>query len=124
MKQLIVLFVSLSTMLKTNHTSTNATASPVIHFEIGCKDLKKTTEFYTKTFGWSSTDAMMASNLNTQSTEGIQGHITSLGHEPNNYVTIYIQVDDIKQTLADIENAGGKKIIGPFPLPDKRQFAW
>jgi predicted enzyme related to lactoylglutathione lyase len=25
---------------------------PVIHFEIGCRDSKKTQEFYTKMFGW------------------------------------------------------------------------
>jgi predicted enzyme related to lactoylglutathione lyase len=106
------------------HVTPNSKGSPVVHFEIGCKDLKKTTEFYTKTFGWSSADAEMSSTISTQSAEGIQGHITSLGHEPNNYVTFYIQVEDIKASLEEIEKAGGKKIVGPIPLPDKSQFAW
>lgn len=99
-------------------------ASPVVHFEIGCKDLEKTTAFYTGLFGWAPTTVPMASLLNTGSTEGIQGHITSLGHEPHNYVTFYIQVEDIKGSLAAIEQAGGKKLIGPVPLPDGKQFAW
>ena len=103
---------------------TTSIGNPVVHFEIGCKDLVKTTAFYSSLFGWTPTAIPMASMLATNSPEGIQGHITSLGHEPNNYVTFYIQVDDINDSLAKIEAAGGKKIVGPVTLPDKRQFAW
>jgi predicted enzyme related to lactoylglutathione lyase len=98
--------------------------NPVVHFEIGCKDLAKTTEFYTSLFGWSPTGAEMASYINTNSTEGIQGHITSLGHEPYNYVTVYIQVDDIAAYLTKIQKAGGQKIVGPISIPGGQQFAW
>ena len=121
-----LLFLALSAYAVKTHLNPNAAAklSPVTHFEIGCRDLKKTTEFYTTVFGWSATDAQISSNLNTQSTEGIQGHITALGHEPFNYTTFYIQVDDVKEALANIEKAGGKKVVGPFPTPDKKQFAW
>lgn len=100
------------------------TGNPVIHFEVGCRDLAKTTAFYTELFGWTPTSIPMASLLNTNSTEGVQGHITSLGHEPHNYVTFYIQVDNIEDSLTKIEAAGGKKVVGPFPLPDGRRFAW
>jgi uncharacterized protein len=98
--------------------------NPVIHFEIGCKDLEKTTQFYTSVFGWAPTNSTMASFINTNNPEGIQGHITSLGHEPYSYVTFYIQVDDIATRLQKIETAGGKKIIGPIKLPTGQQFAW
>jgi len=103
---------------------TPSIGNPVVHFELGCKDLDKTTAFYTELFGWTPTPAPMSSLLNTNSQEGIQGHITSLGHEPHNYVTFYIQVEDIKDSLAKIEGAGGKKLIGPVTLPDNKQFAW
>ncbi|MDO6432867.1 hypothetical protein Q4E93_19825 [Flavitalea sp. BT771] len=43
--------------------------NPVIHFEVGCKDLAKTTAFYTGLFGWSPTPIPMASLLNTNSSE-------------------------------------------------------
>jgi predicted enzyme related to lactoylglutathione lyase len=66
----------------------------------------------------------MASLLNTNATEGIQGHITSLGHEPHNYTTFYIQVEDINHHLQKIEAAGGTKLVGPVTLPDGKQFAW
>ncbi len=101
-----------------------ALGNPVIHFEVGCKDIAKTTEFYTSLFGWTPTPATMASYINTNSTEGIQGHITSLGHEPYNYVTFYIQVDDIADCLARIQKAGGQKVVGPIKLPTSQQFAW
>ena len=103
---------------------TASTGNPVVHFELGCRDLAKTTAFYSGLFGWTPTSIPMASLLNTNSSEGVQGHITSLGHEPNNYVTFYVQVEDIKVSLEKIVAAGGKKIIGPIPLPDNKQFAW
>jgi uncharacterized protein len=97
---------------------------PVVHFEVGCKDLGKTTAFYTELFGWGKTSIPYSSLINTNSSEGIQGHITALGHEPHQYVTFYIQVEDIDGMLKKITEAGGTKIIGPIPLPDKTQFAW
>jgi len=109
---------------KNNSESSPSTENPVVHFEIGCKDLSKVSQFYSETFGWTPTPIPMAALLNTNSNNGIQGHITSLGHEPYNYVTFYIQVSDISAALKRIEEKQGKKIIGPVPLPDKRQFAW
>jgi len=103
---------------------TPSIGNPVVHFEIGCKDLEGTTSFYTKLFGWTASTVPTAAILETHSTKGIPGHITSLGHEPHQYVTFYIEVDDIDETLGRIAGAGGKKVIGPFPLPDGKKFAW
>ena len=101
-----------------------ASGNPVVHFEIGCNDVDKTSAFYSSLFGWSPTPAPMASYLNTNSAEGIQGHITSLGHDPRNYVTFYIQVEHIAGHLENIVKAGGQKVVGPIPLPGGQQFAW
>jgi predicted enzyme related to lactoylglutathione lyase len=100
------------------------TGYPVVHFEIGCKDLESTTRFFTGIFGWTATPAPYSNNLQTNSGTGIDGHIVSLGHEPHQYVTFYIKVDDIPGMLTKIADAGGKKIIGPFPLPNGQSFAW
>src|SRR5450755_2894923 len=85
-------------------------SAPVVHFEIGCRDEAKTREFFGKLFGWdiiappaANVPAMIAA-----AKDGISGHITSLGHEPQHYVTIYVQVDDIPITLARVESLGGK----------------
>jgi predicted enzyme related to lactoylglutathione lyase len=97
--------------------------SPVVHFEIGCRDLTGTTAFYTGLFGWTAVPTPYASLLDTHA-GGATGHITSLGHEPHQYITFYIEVKDIPETLSRIEAAGGKTLLGPVPLPDGKQFAW
>jgi predicted enzyme related to lactoylglutathione lyase len=99
-------------------------ANPVVFFEIGCKNLSKTATFYADLFGWTPTGIPMASLINTNSEEGIQGQLTSLGHEPHNYVLFYIQVNDINESLTKIQEAGGKKLVGPVILPNNKQFAW
>lgn len=101
-----------------------STGFPVTHFEIGCKDLEGTTRFYTSLFGWTATPAPYSNNLATNAGKGIDGHITALGHEPYQYVTFYVQVDDIPAMLTKITAAGGKKIVGPIPLPNGLSFAW
>jgi uncharacterized protein len=101
-----------------------ANGCPVVHFEVGCKNLEKTTAFYTDLFGWSQTSVPYASMLSTNVPNGISGQITSLGHEPHQYVTFYIEVPDIDEMLKKVEAAGGKTVIGPIPLPNKTKFAW
>lgn len=96
---------------------------PVIHFEIGCKDIPRTQDFYTKLFDWNIQPAGPAAMIQTGGTGGIQGHITAFGHEPFNYVTVYVQVDDIGAYLAKAEQLGGKRIVGPIEIPTG-SFAW
>ena len=47
---------------------------------------------------------------------GIGGHITSLGHEPHNYVTVYVQVDDLEAHMAKAVELGGRKLAGPVRI--------
>ena len=95
---------------------------PVVHFEIGCKDRGAVSAFYEAAFGW-SIDAGPMGMINTGSSDGIQGHIASLGHEPFQYTHFYVQTDDIAGTLAQIEGLGGKTIVPPIPIPTGT-FAW
>lgn len=106
-------------------------AAPVVHFEIGCKDLEKTKAFYNKSFGWDYVPGMpsmgMVANLGphgSTKTDGIGGHINSLGHPPHQYVTFYILVDDIDKSLATIEKNGGSTLIPKQEVPNMGWFAW
>ncbi len=54
---------------------------PVVHFEIGCKDKAKTAEFYGNLFGWTMQEMGPATMVATGADSGIQGHMSSLGHE-------------------------------------------
>jgi predicted enzyme related to lactoylglutathione lyase len=96
---------------------------PVVHFEIGCRDKDKTKAFFSSLFGWSITEMGPASMVDTGVTTGIQGHITALGHEPHNYTTFYVQVDDIPAYLTKIASLGGKTVVPPVSIPEGT-FAW
>jgi hypothetical protein len=95
---------------------------PVVHFEIGCKDKEAASAFYSEVFGW-EIDADPMGVIDTGSTDGIQGHIAALGHEPHQFTHFYVQTDDVAQTLAQVEQLGGKTVVPPVPLPSGT-FAW
>jgi predicted enzyme related to lactoylglutathione lyase len=97
-------------------------AHPVVHFEIGCKDKEKTSAFYSHLFGWTIDPGPMGT-IQTGSSEGIQGHIAALGHEPHQFTHFYIQTEDVAATLKQIEATGGKTIVPPVEIPGGT-FAW
>jgi predicted enzyme related to lactoylglutathione lyase len=96
---------------------------PVVHFEIGCRNRSRTSDFYSKLFGWQITAAGPASNIQTGSPQGIGGHITSLGHEPEHYTMFYVDVDDVQAALDKATELGGKTLVGPIKIP-AGTFAW
>lgn len=93
--------------------------NPVVHFEIGCRDLAKTRLFYGNLFEW---DIAQTGVINSGG-KGVEGHITSLGHEPQNYVTVYVQVEDIKASVEKAVALGGKVLVPVLPMPTGK-FAW
>ena len=96
---------------------------PVVHFEIGCRDRGKTAEFFAQLFDWKMQEAGPATMIDTASNGGIGGHITALGHEPHHYVTVYVQVDDVKAFLDKAQTLGGKSVVPPVEIPTGT-FAW
>lgn len=120
-----------SAAAQTNSPQTNSAkpdeakkaGNPVVHFEIGGRDSAKTQAFYGKLFDWEITQAGAAANINTGGSGGINGHITALGHEPHNYVTVYVQVADIQAYLDKAKTLGGKTLVPPVPIPTGK-FAW
>jgi predicted enzyme related to lactoylglutathione lyase len=96
---------------------------PVVHFEIGCRDRARTGDYYSKLFGWEITIAGPASDIQTGSSKGIAGHLTSLGHEPEHYTMFYVDVEDVQAALDKAVELGGKKVVGPIAIPTGT-FAW
>ena len=98
--------------------------NPVVHFEIGCRDTAASANFYSSLFGWTSAQMGPALMINTGSAEGIQGHYTALGHEPNHYTIFYVQVDDVAAALAKAESLGGRTMVPKVDVPGYGAFAW
>jgi predicted enzyme related to lactoylglutathione lyase len=97
--------------------------NPVVHFEIGCQNVESTVEFYKSLFDWKIEPHGPAQMISTGGEHAITGHITSLGHEPHNFVNVYVKVDDIESYIDKAKSLGGKLIVGPIPIPTG-SFAW
>ena len=94
----------------------------ICHFEIGCRDREKSADFYSKLFDWK----MEANPVGTMIRTGgdIGGHLNQLGHEPHNYTIFYVMVDDVAAALEKAVSLGGRKLVGPVPLPNNTLFGW
>ena len=99
------------------------TAHPVVHFEIGCRDIAKTEQFFGELFGWHMQRSGPAATIDTGSQQGVQGHMTALGHEPQHYTIFYVEVDDIQACLDKATALGGKTLVPPIKIPTGT-FAW
>jgi len=98
--------------------------NPVVHFEIGCPDLEKSREFFRAVFGWEGEACgPYSASLPTGVDRGIEGFTTCLGHEPHQYVLVYIEVDDVTATLETITAHGGETMIPATKAP-AGTFAW
>jgi hypothetical protein len=91
--------------------------NPVVHFEVIGKDLDLLEAFYKDVFAWQITPVMKGYSMVAKEEGGIAGGIGGFADTPN-YVTFYVEVADIVATLASIDAHGGKKIMGPHPIPD------
>ena len=90
---------------------------PVVYFEIGCRDLTATKEFYQKMFDWPIDEHSQIAEA------GLAGHLVALGHEPQHYTIFYVQVEDVAAAIAKAESLGGRKLVGPITIPTGT-FGW
>ena len=96
-------------------------ANPVVHFEIGTRDKSKSADFFRQLFGWKIDEG--PAGMVDAAQGGIAGHLTSLGHEPHHYVTVYVEVDALEVYLQRAIDLGGKVLVPPVALPHG-SFAW
>jgi predicted enzyme related to lactoylglutathione lyase len=97
---------------------------PVVHFEIGCHDGGATREFFAKLFDWEITSPSEGLMISTGAPDDVTGHIVELAGEWGNYVTVYVQVEDLDAYLAKAIKLGGKTLVKPVTLPGRGSFAW
>src|SRR6267154_1502476 len=101
-----------------NHLRGGPMGRPVVHFEIGCRNLKNAQEFYSQMFDWKP-QSMGPAAMIAAETGGIGGHMTSLGHEPHHYTIFYVDVDDVAAYLKKAESLGGKTLVPPVKIPNR-----
>ena len=91
-------------------------ARPVVHWEIQARDPETQRAFYAQMFNWQIGDgAVMQIPPGIGGPEpGPGGHIRQ-GDHPG--VTLYIQVRDLRASLAKAEQLGGRVLAQPRDIP-------
>ena len=96
---------------------------PVVHFEVGVADLGRSRRFYEDLFGWGiTTDESGYGLVSTGSDQGIGGGVTATDGHPS-WVTFYVAVDDLEESLRRAEELGGKRLTNPLPVAGAGGFA-
>ncbi|MEV0283546.1 MULTISPECIES: VOC family protein [unclassified Kribbella] len=100
-------------------------SNPVIHFEVGGRDLAQLTSFYGALFGWQLQPAGPDYTLVAagDAGPGIGGGLMQTRGEMPPYVTVYVAVDDLKATLDRAGELGAKTVVEPTDIPGIGQFA-
>lgn len=99
-------------------------ANPVVHFEIGAQNAEKLSGFYGSLFAWQFNAYGPAQMIDTQTKDGIMGHINQLGHPPHNYCVVYVHVDDIAAYITKATGLGGQLVVPMTEVPGMGHFAW
>ena len=104
---------------------------PVVHFEMPAEDRKRMADFYTNVFGWKT--QMLGSEMGyyvlattAESDEtgrpknpGVinGGFFPKADDKPAQYPSVVIAVEDIKEHMKNVEEAGGKVLGEPWDIP-------
>ena len=98
-------------------------AHPVVHWEIGGRDMSALREFYAKAFGWTISAAGPTYALVEAVEGGFGGGLMQTHGDMAPYVTVYIQVDDLDTALDEVMDLGGSPLVPPTVINDAASFA-
>ena len=96
-------------------------ARPVVFFEIHAKDQDRMAAFYREMFEWSIAPGQIPGFLSIEHgigapPEGISGIIAPASDQAG--VSLVIQVADLKDSLAQAEELGGRAVMQPIDVPN------
>jgi predicted enzyme related to lactoylglutathione lyase len=105
--------------------------NPVVHFEMPAEDKSRMADFYTKAFGWKTqmlgpemneyvlvTTTEPAENGRPKTPGAINGGFYKKSADmPAQYPSVVIAVDDIREAMKKVTEAGGKVLGEPMEIP-------
>jgi predicted enzyme related to lactoylglutathione lyase len=104
--------------------------NPVVHFEMPYEDEDRVTTFYANVFGWQmqklgkEMGGYILANTGNQDVKSDAprgvidgGFFPTKSDWPAQYPSVVIAVENIKQTMKNIEEAGGKILGDPKEIP-------
>lgn len=104
--------------------------NPVVHFEMPAEDRKRMADFYTNVFGWQTqmlgeemgnyvlvSTSEVDQNSRPKNPGMINGGFYQKDKDSAPYPTLVIAVENIKESMKEIEKAGGKILGEPVEIP-------
>lgn len=102
--------------------------NPVVHFEMPAEDRERMATFYTKVFGWKTKmlGEEMGNYVLATTTETDENGPKNPGAinggffkktKDNQYPSVVIAVDDIKESMREVAEAGGEVLGEPVEIP-------
>ena len=104
---------------------------PVVHFEMPAQDRKRMADFYTNVFGWRTQmlgsemgNYVLATTAEADETGRPKkpgaingGFFSKCEDNPAEHPSVVIAVEDIKEHMKSVEEAGGKVLGEPSEIP-------
>ena len=111
--------------------SKHANMDPVVHFEMPAEDRKRMADFYTNVFGWKTQmlgpemgEYVLATTTEPDKTGRPKnpgaingGFFRKCEDNSAQYPSVVIAVEDIKEHMKNVEDAGGKVLREPSEIP-------
>jgi uncharacterized protein len=105
--------------------------NPVVHFEMPYDDAERLVKFYAQAFGWQMNklgkdmgDYVLAGTTETDENRMVKrpgaingGFFPKRPDWPDQYPSVVIAVDDIKDAMKKVAEAGGKVVGEPMEIP-------
>ncbi len=105
--------------------------NPVVHFEMPYEDRERLVKFYTQAFGWQMQklgkdmdDYVLATTTETDDSRMVKtpgtingGFFPKKPEWPAQYPSVVIAVDDIREAMKLLADAGGKVLGEPVEIP-------
>ena len=92
-------------------------ARPVVHWDIQAKDPQRIRDFYSRMFNWTIGDGPIMevpAGIGGPPPESLAGHVLPAAKSG---ITLYIQVRDLRASMAQAEEMGGAVLSQPFDVP-------
>jgi predicted enzyme related to lactoylglutathione lyase len=91
-------------------------AAPIIHIEFASADFERTATFYGELFGWQTQQNANASYMKFDGADGASGGWVRADMVQSPGPIPYLVVDDLGETIAKVEKAGGRIIARRMPF--------